>query len=604
MLPPKEFLREIKPFKLLSDNEIEDLVKNLEIEAFEEGETIFKKGQKTKFVYVVFSGLVGLYEDGELVDYASKGDIIGIGLGSGVVQFTAKAEEDTICYLIKKDFFNRLLESNEKFAEFFKSFVEKRFRRFREIVAEPAFEDRIFLTKVRSLITKEPVVCSPLTSIRDAAIKMELNGVGSIVVVTGDMKPVGILTDHDLKKFIIHGKSPDEKVSAYMNSPPICIEADKPLFEAYAELLRRGINHLIVTDRGKVAGVITSKDVLAQFEPSTSIIALYRKIRKARSIGETASIFQELIKAVASLVLKGVHFYDLSAMITGIYDYTVMSVIRMVKSEFEKEYGKLPDFLWLHMGSSARKEQVIATDQDNAIVHEGDDKKLLLLFAEKVNGALDAIGIPKCPGNYMASKWNMSIEDWKKQFSDWFEELTPEHVRYLSIFLDIRPIYGNIKLYDELLNHIYEVKTMQSLRYLAHDAAAFEPPIGVFGMRRLKEIDLKKFGIYPIANGVRVLALEENILNITNTKERIEKLAELGRIQENMKRELLESYEFLQDLRLKSQAKNIIENRKNGNVVRIDELDKIEVFVLKECFKIILNFQKFLKGRYAVERGL
>ncbi len=606
MLPPKEFLKEIRPFRFLKDSELDYLLKNLEVEAFEEGEVLFKKGQKTKSVYVVFSGIVGLYDNGELVDHATKGDIIGIGLESGEVRYTAKAEEDTICYLIDKSVFNRLLEMNEKFREFFKSFTERKFRRFTEIAREQVLEDRIFFMKTRALITKEPVVCSPYTSVREAAIKMELNGVGSIVVVTGDMKPVGILTDHDLKRFIIHGRSPEEKVTAYMSSPPICIEGERPLFEAYAELLRKGINHLVVTDRGRVAGVITSKDILAQFEPSTSLVALYRKIRKARSVVEMEDAFRNIMRAVASLVLKGFHFYDLSVMITGIFDYTVTTVIKMVEREFEKEYGRLPEYLWLHMGSSARKEQVIATDQDNAIVHEGDDG-ILLKFAEKVNGILDAIGIPLCEGNYMASnpKWNRSIDEWMDMFSSWFEELTPKHVRYLSIFLDIRPIHGKLKLYDELLQEIYERKTTQALRYLAHDASVFEPPTGVFGLRRHKEIDLKKFGIYPIANGVRVLALENEILHVTNTKERIEVLGESGVIQKDLEKELLESYEFLQDLRLKFQAKAVIENRtEKANVVRIDEMDKMEVYVLKECFKIISSFQKFLKGKYAIERGL
>mgnify|MGYP000035215053 CR=1 FL=1 len=607
MLPPREFLKEIKPFKFLTKEELDLLVKNLEVEGFEEGEVLFGEGQKTKYVYIIFSGLIGLYEDDKLIDHMTKGDIIGIGLEGGIVQYTAKAEEDTICYLIKKDAFNKILERNDKFSEFFRSFVDRRFRRFREIATESAFEERLFLTKVRSLITKEPVVCSPITSVRDAAIKMELNAVGSIVVVTDTMKPIGILTDHDLKKFIIHGKSPEERVSAYMSSPPICIEGEKPLFEAYVELLKKGINHLIVTEEGKVSGVITSKDVLGEFEPSTSLVALYRKIRKSRNLLEMSEIFHELIKAISLLVLKGMHFYDLSTMITGIYDYTVTNVIEIVRRDFEREVGRLPDFLWVHMGSSARKEQIIATDQDNAMIHEGDGQ-ILLEFAKKVNDALNFVGIPKCPGNYMASNpnWNKSIDSWKRMFEEWFEELIPENVRYLSIFLDLRPIYGEFKFHHELIEHIYEKRTMQSLRYLALDASALEPPTGIFGMRRLKEIDLKRYGIYPLANGVRVLSLEKNIIEITNTKERIEKLIEIELIEDKTGRDLLESYEFFQDLRLKFQAKSLVEDyeKKSYNVIKVADLDKIEIFVLRECFKIISDFQKFLKGRFAIERGI
>lgn len=604
MIPPKEFFKKIKPFSFLTESELQELVSNLEVVAFEEEDTIIKKGDKIDYVYVVFSGLVGIYENGERVDTVTKGEIFGVfGERS---KYVAKAEEDTICYLIKRELFEKLLNSNQRFSKFFKTFLERRFRAFSEITKETVFEDRIFLTKISSIITKKPVVCSPHTSIRDAAIKMELNRVGSIVVVVEGTRPVGILTDHDLRHFIIHGKNPEEKVSAYMSSPPICIDEDLPIFEAYLEILRKGINHLIVTKNGKVTGVITSKDLLAQFEPSTSLITLYRRIRKATSLMEIRSLFYDLKKSVVHLVLKGLHFYDLSRMITGVYDCTVQSVIELIEDEMKNSVGKLPPYLWIHMGSSARMEQVIATDQDNAIIHEGDDEKILLEFARRVNNALDAIGIPKCPGNYMASNpnWNMSLEEWIEKFEDWFLNLTPENVRYLSIFLDIRPIYGKSKFYEELLEGIYENVTMQSLRFLAHDSVAIEPPSGLFGLRKLEKVDLKLHGIYPIVNGVRVLALENKIINITNTRERIEKLYEIDVIQEDLRRDLIESYEFIQDLRLKYQSKSIIEGKNNGNVINLHELDRIDVFVLKECFKIISGFQKFLKGKYAIERGL
>ncbi len=284
-------------------------------------------------------------------------------------------------------------------------------------------------------------------------------------------------------------------------------------------------------------------------------------------------------------------------MLTGLYDYVTTAVIEIVKEEF----GNLPRFLWVHMGSSARKEQVIATDQDNAVIHEGQDD-VLLEFARRVNEALNEIGIPKCSGNYMASnpKWNRELDDWKDMFKDWFLNLTPKNVRFLSIFLDMRPIYGEFKFYDELIEFIHDNVTMQAVRYLARDATTLEPPSGIFGLRKLKEIDLKRFAIYPIVNGVRVLALDNRILHITNTKERIEKLMEIGVVQESVCKELIESYEFLQDLRLKRQSQCILENKSNGNTVRIEELERIEILVLKECFKIISNFQKLLRGRYIV----
>jgi len=76
--PPKEFLRRIKPFSFLSEDELNLLVGNLDVEAYEKGEVIVKKGKKSKYIFLVFSGVVGLYDDDTLVDTISRGEIFGI----------------------------------------------------------------------------------------------------------------------------------------------------------------------------------------------------------------------------------------------------------------------------------------------------------------------------------------------------------------------------------------------------------------------------------------------------------------------------------------------------------------------------------------------
>ena len=602
MLQPKEFLRKIKPFSFLTDEELEVLVNSIEVEAYEEGETIIREGERNPYIYLVFSGRVGIYERGELVDQFSRGEMFGL---AEKYEREARAEEDTVCYLFRRDVFKKILDSNKKFADFLKSFEERRFRKVAEISQEDVLKDRLFLTRISELIGKKPVVCYPHTSIRDAAIIMEMNGVGSIVVVDGEMRPVGILTSKDLRTFVIHGRSADEKVAAYMSAPPITIDASAPAFEAHLELLKKGINHLIVTRNGKVAGVVTANDILTLFEPTTSLIVLYRKLKKAKDFEEMGIAFRSLKISISKLVLRGMHFYDLSDLLTDIYDYTVSKVIEIVLSEMRSEYGEIPEFVWVHMGSSARKEQVIATDQDNAIIHSGDGE-LMLELGKRVCDALEKVGIPKCPGNYMASnpKWNMSVKGWKETFEEWFQNLTPENVRYLSVFLDLRPIYGKEELYRELMDEINRSHTSQSLRFLAFDATVAEPPKGLFGLRRKKEVDIKMYGIYPIVNGVRVLALENGFVDVTNTRRRLEKLGEIQLLDEELVNSLKESYEFLQDLRLKNQARHLISGEGGGNVVNFSELDKIDALVLKETFKIISNFQKFLKGHYGIERGL
>ncbi|MET1123897.1 MAG: CBS domain-containing protein, partial [Archaeoglobaceae archaeon] len=317
MLPPKEFLKNIKPFSYLSEDELEFLVKNLRAEAFEEGETIVRGGEKAKKVYVIFSGSVSLYEDGTLVDVARRGDIIGLGIEGGKVRYTAVAREDTICYEIPKKAFDRLMESNENFRKFFESFVEGDFASVRK---DNVLFEQFLYKPVRELLTKDPVVCSAVTSLREAVSEMEFNRVGSIVVVDEEKRPLGILTNADLRRFIVYGGNLEERVSAYMSRPPITVEANRPIFDAYVEFLRRGINHLIVTENGRVRGVITAKDVLSHFEPTASVIIYTRKLAKAGSTEELAAVYTNIKKAVAAMAVKGLHFYELTSIISDVYD--------------------------------------------------------------------------------------------------------------------------------------------------------------------------------------------------------------------------------------------------------------------------------------------
>ncbi len=605
--PPKEYMRRIKPFSFLTEDELNLLVENLDVEAYEKGTTIVKKGKQSKYIFLVFSGVVGLYDDDTLVDTISKGEIFGIlsAITGNPFSLSAVAMDDTICYRIKKEAFKKVFETNPKFSAFFSTFINRRFRSFTNLLKETegTFQEEIYLTRVKEIVSKEPVVCKPDATVEEAAEVMLEKNVGSIIVVE-EGKPVGILTDHDLKKVLISGNKA-AKVTEFMNSPVISVDEEQPVFEAYLTLINKGINYIVVVSDGKVKGVITSKDILTQFEPSSSLIALYRKIRKANTIDELKNHLKGIRKAVAGLAIKGVHFYELSRMITSVYDSTVVRVIRMIEDEFRQKGIDLPDYVWIHVGSSGRKEQIIATDQDNCLIHDGDGK-VMLSFAERVNEALDHVGIPKCTANYMASnpKWNLTLSEWKKNFKEWFNSLTGENIRYLSVFLDLRPIYGNQKLYLALLDYVKRSVTNQAIRFLALDATSIEPPVGFFGVKGLeKGLDIKLYGIYPIANGVRVLALDNKILDVTNTKERIEKLRNLDVLSEERAREVLESYEFLQELRLKHQSMSISAGGEGDNIIRLDEIDRIDAYVLKEALKIVSSFQNFIRGKYRIEGG-
>ncbi|MGO9014357.1 MAG: putative nucleotidyltransferase substrate binding domain-containing protein [Dissulfurispiraceae bacterium] len=598
MIPPKEFIHKIRPFSYLSEDDLDIIVSGLEVELFEKGKTIYKKGQPSENVYVIFSGLIGIFDDEAAIDYLSSGEIFGLTLlYPNLLTWTARAIEDTVCYAVAYRQFKTVFDSNERFASFFSTLLNRRFRSFKTIASDKKMlEEASFVVEVERIIYKNPVICSPGLTIAGAASEMDENEVSSIVVVDATRKPIGILTHSDLAKVFIEGDKLDP-VEDFMSSPVKTVNAQATIFEAYTKMIDAGIDHIVVTKNDKVFGVITRKDIQIHLEPSFSIVKLFRKVHKAVSIDELKPVFEGLMVSVSKIAMTGPNFFDLTRMLCSVHDAIVYKVIRILIDDHAAD-----QLLWVHMGSSGRKEEILATDQDNALIYLGDNPAAL---ANNINESLAIIGLPKCPGNYMASNsmWNQPLPVWKEYFKQWFSDPIPYHLRYLSVFLDMRPIYGETALYNELLESIKHAVKAETLKLMAEDAIEIRPPLGIFGIQGLRQgVDLKTYGIYPIINGARVLAIDSGVWGITNTKERLEALSANTTISNGMCQDLIESYGFLQDLRLRHHARAVLNKSKTNNLITAKELSQVDLLILKESLKIVSEFQKFLMKKYDVSR--
>ena len=599
MIPPREFIKKVQPFSFLSEDELDIILAGLEVHFFETNAKIYKKGTISDYVYVIFSGLIGLFDTEAAVDYLSRGEIFGVMCLHGCPSsFTAKAIEDSVCYSITMASFTAAFDKNKRFAAFFTTFINRRFRMFKTIASDrKVLEEASFVVEVNRIIYKEPIVSRSDTSIADAASQMERNGVSSIVVIDDDKKPIGILTHRDLTNVIIRGERSDS-VASFMSSPVKTIDTKATIFDALTKMIDSGIDHLVVvTKEERVFGVITRKDIQVHLEPSFSVVKLFRKVVRATTIKELETISRTLRVSVAKIAMTGASFYDLTRMICSVHDAIVAKVISILT------HGRsAAHCAWIQMGSSGRKEEIIATDQDNALVCERTEPGA---FAEDVTASLAKIGFPKCPGNYMASngKWNQGLSVWKDYFRQWFQHPIPDHIRYLSVFLDMRPVYGDRTLYSELIAAIRPVVTDAAVTFLAYDAVQLEPPLGIPGIVRLhKGLDLKTYGIYPIVNGARVLAVDNGIFEITNTKERLEALNADGVISSEMCNDVLESFGFLQDFRLRHHSLAVLSQIDTNNTVSAKELSKVDLLLLKESLKVVASLQKFLMKKYNVQR--
>lgn len=223
---------------------------------------------------------------------------------------------------------------------------------------------------------------------------------------------------------------------------------------------------------------------------------------------------------------------------------------------------------WVALGSEARQEQTMASDQDNAILFDGPAcadaiRESLLPLALRINHTLDRCGYPLCPGNIMASnpKWCLHLHEWRERFMDWIDEGNPEALLNATIFFDLRPLHGALELARGLISWLgaTAAENRRFLFLMADNALRRKPPLGFFqdfavdrDGRFAGTIDLKVNGITLFVDAARLYGLR-CALDVANTEERLALAGERLSIPRGEVRGWIEAFRFIQMLRLKHQ---------------------------------------------------
>ncbi len=103
-------------------------------------------------------------------------------------------------------------------------------------------------------------------SVQDAAILMEANHIGSIIVEQYG-EDVGILTEKDFtQKVLAKGRNPEEmSVTDIMTTPILTMDRFLPIEEANKFMHENKIRHLAVTEEDKIVGMLSVKDLVAYY---------------------------------------------------------------------------------------------------------------------------------------------------------------------------------------------------------------------------------------------------------------------------------------------------------------------------------------------------
>jgi CBS domain-containing protein len=423
----------------------------------------------------------------------------------------------------------------------------------------------------------------------------------SVSSVLVDSDPPGIITDRDFRRRVLAaGRGPETPVLEVSSAPLKTVSAECPIYEAWRILLDAGCHHLPVTAHGRIIGVLSATDLLKC--TAAGPVAVMKRVERLGGRDALPGYADKVAEMASSLFNGGLEPTVIGGFVARLNDTLITRILRWA----EAELGPPPTpYAWLVFGSEGRMEQMVLTDQDNALVW-GEDvpgcREYFEALAEKAITDLVAAGFPRCPGGYMSTKWLGGLEGWEDRFRGWLEKPTPQALLEASIFFDFRAVHGHLDV-SRLRGVIAKAAGARTfLSAMAKSAITFRPPSGL-GLRLRSEssrFDMKLKGISPIVFLARVYGLE-SASRTCNTLDRLKAAATRGLISEDTSDTLSEAYRFLLRVRLRVQIQAISEGRSPSNLVSLSDLSSMERSRLRDAFRAIEVWQERAAYHYRTD---
>ena len=604
----RDHLNRFPPFDALPEDRLDAIATQVQVAYFKAGSDILLYGADIHELHYVRSGAVEIYRrNGELYNRLSEGDIFGQAglLRSNKVRFPARAIEDSLIYFIPAVVFAQLCEAFDSFADFVEAEGQSRLK---SAVDSQGKARDLMKIKVRQLIARAPVSVTLDTPVREAARVMTEQSVSSLVIVDPNARwpnpeqvsvldqqtqvMVGILTDRDMRtRVVAEGLGADTPVSQVMSPNPITVQADDSVFEAMLCMLRNNIHHLPVVQRRRPVGMLNLSDII-RYESQSSLHLVNTLFNQTQVSG-----LQALLPDLRATFVRMVRAFT-------------QRLLELAEAEF----GPPPvPYSFMALGSMARDEQLLVTDQDNALVLDDRFDPALhddyfLKLARFVSKGLAACGYAYCKGGIMASnpQWRQPLRVWQGYFREWIDRPNPTTLLNSCIFFDLDSVYGESELVEQLKDLVATRASANPafLAAMARNALNRTPPLGFFRTFVMEKdgqqkniINLKGRGTAPLTDLIRVHALACGS-KAQNSFERLDAIAATKLMPPEAISQLRYALEFLSLVRIRHQAAAVEAEREPNNYIEPEQVSASERYNLKEAFQVLSNAQKFLRFRY------
>lgn len=455
--------------------------------------------------------------------------------------------------------------------------------------------------RVRDAFLRKPFYVDGATDLVSVCRALSQQGLTQALVRQGDR--LGIFTTTDLRDALLNPLPPQQlPVAEVARFDIVSVDADADLFEALWLMVRHRVHRLVVLDHGQVVGVLGQLDLVSFVANHSHIVAL--QIDQASSLAELRGAAQRIDELVTLLHGSGIRIERITRLVCELNTRLIARLWAVLAPEDVRQNSCL-----LVMGSEGRGEQILKTDQDNALLlRDGFNPPGLAALAAEFSAALVDLGYPPCPGHIMVTNplWRQEVSAFRETLREWVHGAQTEGPMHLAIFFDAACVAGDASLLTTARSQLGQLVHGQDT-WLARFAAAadqFQEPGNWFTRLTTKRdelaLDLKKLGTFPIVHGVRALALQHGVQE-QGTVARIQALVAQGHLDPSLARDLVDALHLLMGVRLNHQLKQRAAGQPASNEVRASELSTLEREPLHDALAIVKRFRAFLRLHFRLE---
>ena len=628
-------LQRTDPFALLDRNVLAPLCRGITLGTFKKGDYVFRQGAPScDCLFIIAHGLVEILVEDDcreesVVGLRRKHDFFGetVVLSGQRYPGSARAKGALTCLRLHRNDLESLIYSQPEFSGFFNTLLAERMR----LIYERNLSDRactipgsstalLFRKQVSRVMSAPVLTCREDDPVSDAAKKMVKRQVGCLVVVDPAGRFRGTLTERHLVGGLIAEQTcPVGRCTAgrLMDPRLKAIAPEAYLGEALAAMIRNRSRQLVVMERDLPVGVVAFSDLVRS--QSADSLMLIHDIADQNDMDGLADLSAGIDRVLDALVAERAGVQETMEIMSRLNDRITRKVIELSEVQMKGDgWGPPPvDYCWINMGSAARYEQTLRTDQDNAIIYadpeDGDRQASFDYFqrlAERVVDGLDRCGFERCPGGVMASKpkWCRALSEWRRGVAGWMVSMEPEDIRTLTILLDYRSVWGNNSLADTLWDDIVDAfsGSMSAGHMLSRDDQKLVAPIGILGKIATERsgpkkgrINLKTAALVHMVNAVRLLALRRGI-STPSTLERLDRLVDSHDLSAEDAAFYRAGFETLMMFRIRENLKRVRDGRPPDNTLDPGTLNKSETLLLKDALSAVAQLQKRMSKGFHV----